>query len=185
MPQFSWLTVIPSAGEFTDVVARKPPKKPETEVASAESSSDSETELCEQENDGLFICSEEGCGKVFMRYHAFNEHLLRGKHERKLEQKTLADKAKTGYAQRLEDRRQALPSISCAAPTGGTQATAKSQGWALRVTSKGRAKFNSRQKEYLESKYDQGEATGVKVKPEDVAKEMRYLKDGDNNRVLA
>ena len=58
------------------------------------------------------------------------------------------------------------------------------EGWAGWESAKPRHKFNSKQKKYLEEKFQRGETTQVKANPEDVSKEMRCLRDENGKRIF-
>ena len=142
-------------------------------------SSDDSSDDDEQRSQGLFICPEAGCGKAYMRYSAYNAHLIRGQHRQFLDNLSLEDKAKLGYAQRLEKGFQQQPVIQVAVSAVSEQPARKEKGWALRPSTKGGKRFTDRQRSFLIEKYDQGETTGNKCIPEDVSKQMRLLKGSD------
>ena len=50
------------------------------------------------------------------------------------------------------------------------------QGWALRSARKA-TRFSDSQRQYLEGKFNVGQATGVKLDPLDVARDMRYARN--------
>ena len=51
----------------------------------------------------LFPCPEDGCTKSYMTHGRLEQHLMYGKHEfRRVESLSLLDRAKVGYAERLE-----------------------------------------------------------------------------------
>ena len=132
----------------------------------------------------LFPCPEDGCTKSYMTHRRLEQHLMYGKHEfRRVESLSLLDRAKVGYAERLE----AGGSHSEATITG-TEICCGSpclpDGWAGRESSKPRHRFNSKQKRYLEGKIQHGESTGVKANPDDVSKEMRCLRDKKRKRIF-
>ena len=44
--------------------------------------------------------------------------------------------------------------------------------------------FSEEQHKYLTKKFNIGETSGIKCDPEDVSKEMRYIKDGNGKRLF-
>ncbi|KXJ18008.1 hypothetical protein AC249_AIPGENE27481 [Exaiptasia diaphana] len=54
------------------------------------------------ETSSLFACTEDGYVKSYITYNRLQQHLTYVKHEYKLEKRCLIDKAKIGYAERLE-----------------------------------------------------------------------------------
>ncbi|KXJ12917.1 hypothetical protein AC249_AIPGENE19872 [Exaiptasia diaphana] len=120
----------------------------------------------------LFACPEDGCIKTYMSHGRLEQHMMYGKHEYRLEKMSLLDKAKIGYAERLE----AGAKGSVILPTKTSKERChqlSSQGWALHDAGKTRKRFSEKQKEYLKKTYLEGERTGNKRTGDDVAKEMR------------
>ena len=58
------------------------------------------------------------------------------------------------------------------------------EGWAGWESAKLRHRFNSKQKRYLEEKFQHGETTRVKANPENVLKEMRCLGEENGKRIF-
>ena len=58
------------------------------------------------------------------------------------------------------------------------------EGWAGWESAKPCHRFNSKQKRYLEEKFQQHEATYVKANPGDVLKEMRSLGDENGKQIF-
>ena len=131
----------------------------------------------------LFMCPEEGCHKSFQRHGALQNHILYERHDKKRTKMTLLDRAKTGYARRLEDHYCAVASK----PTTqfyqkGRDEPIAEVGWALK--SKSQAKFNDKQRAFLKSKFEEGETSGNKHRADEVVKEMRRVKDKEGKRVF-
>ncbi|KAL9965735.1 hypothetical protein ACROYT_G029577 [Oculina patagonica] len=59
-----------------------------------------------------------------------------------------------------------------------------SEGWALRAPKKS-DRFNTKQKEYLEAKFNVGQVTGRKVNPDVVAKDMRRARDEGGEKLFS
>ena len=133
----------------------------------------------------LFPCPEDGCVKSYMTHGRLQQHLMYGKHEfRRAESLSLLDRAKISYAERLEaGARHSEVTITgseihCGSPY-------LPEGWACWESAKPRHRFNSKQKRYLEEKFQHGETMRVKANPEDVSKEMRCLRDENGKRIFA
>ncbi|PFX18159.1 hypothetical protein AWC38_SpisGene17481 [Stylophora pistillata] len=57
------------------------------------------------------------------------------------------------------------------------------QWWALRATRKA-TRFSDSQRQYLHAKFKVGQATGVKLYPVDVARDMRYARNQEGQKLL-
>ena len=132
----------------------------------------------------LFPCAEDGCVKSYMTHGRLEQHLMYGKHEfRGAESLSLLDRAKISYAERLEaggshsEVTITGSEIHCGSPC-------LSEGFAGWESAKPRPRFNSKQKRYLEEKFQHGETTRVKANPEDVSTELRCLRDENGKRIF-
>ena len=147
-------------------------------------SSDEENE----EFTSLFVCPEDGCVKKILTHGKLDQHVMYGKHQFKLERLTLLDRAKISYAQHLEAGSQTVITVS-AIPAQSTMDKEKgpkplSKGWALKESEKKHRRFNKKQKQYMDKKFDEGEKTGIKSSGEEVSKEMRYVRDASGRRIF-
>ena len=130
----------------------------------------------------IFSCPEEGCTKSFVRYSSMERHCEYGVHVRVLEKVTLQDRAKLSYARRLEEgQTKPLPSVIV---TGSPHCFLLDKGWGLKSKAKA-VRFSEKQKTFIEGKFLQGEKSGKKVSGEAVAKEMRKVKDANNQRLFS
>ena len=138
----------------------------------------------DQADSLLFPCPEDACTKSYMTHGRLEQHLMYGKHEfRRAESLSLLDRAKVSYAERLE-----VGGSNSEVTIKGTEIYCGSrclpEGWAGRESTKSRHRFNSKQKRYLEGKFQHGETTGIKANPDDVSKEMRCLRDENGKRIF-
>ena len=139
----------------------------------------------ESEEAGVFSCPQEGCVRVFQRHSSLEKHLSLETCTKTLERHTLLDMAKVRYASILKESASAIPNIDPVSSKGSNVASAFSvEGWALRGAKKP-YKFNEKQREYLEAKFDIGQGTGRKVNPEIVAREMRHAKDAGGGKLFS
>ena len=107
----------------------------------------------------LFPCPEVGCVKSYMTHGRLEQHLMYGKHEfRRAESLSLLGRAKISYAERIEaggsnsEVKITGSEIHCGSPC-------LPEGWAGWESAKPRHRFNSKQKRYLEKKFQHGETT--------------------------
>ena len=69
-------------------------------------------------------------------------------------------------------------------PKSGNDNLQSPQGWALK-TSQSRKRFTDTQKQYLMKKFNIGQATGRKVDPASVSRDMRRAKDCNSRRLFS
>ena len=100
-----------------------------------------------------------------------------------LERLSLLDMAKTEYASLLRESVAAMPTLLSASATLTTISSVAQEGWELKESKKS-YRFNEKQKSYLEAKFNVGQATGKKIDPEIVAKEMRRALGSDGKRLF-
>jgi len=96
----------------------------------------------------------------------FDEHVIQSK------KVTIYERAKQGYAKRLEEGSHANPALQTKFEVFQEENNLK-QGWALK-SCKSRSPFNDKQ----------GERTGIKANPDIVAKTMRRARNKKNERVF-
>ena len=153
---------------------------PRAEVATVREQSYS----TESEESGIFSCPQEGCVRVLQRHSSLEKHLSVETCTKTLEKHALLDLAKLKYASVLKERASSIPNIDPVSRKGSNVASPFSdEGWALRGAKK-QYKFNEKQREYLEAKFDIGQGTERKVSPEVVAREMRHTKDAGGEKLF-
>ena len=161
-------------------------------AAAKKSHDDSHTETAHLDKDqhegkeidrnDLFPCTEVGCMDTFSKFGNLQRHLDFGKHTyNKATAQSLDDRAKEKYIASLSLPKPAIPSLSSNPTSNASLKVAFSKGWALKERRKV-SRFAPEVKEYLKEKFDEGETTGRKALPDDVAKEMRTLKKDGKQR---
>ena len=177
----NWLAILFSAGDFKEVTQK---------AVKVHSTADAATEqelsyTTESEESDVFVCPQEGCVRVFQRHSSLEKHLSVETCTKTLEKHTLLDLAKLKYASILKESASSIPNIDPVSRKGSNVASPFSdEGWALRGAKKP-YKFNEKQREYLEAKFDIGQGTGRKVSPEVVAREMRHAKDAGGEKLFS
>ena len=97
---------------------------------------------------------------------------------------TLIDRAKKGYARGLEMQYGVVPSKTSACVLLEEENDKVSEkGWAL-AQEKSKSKFSDRQKAYLTKKFEEGEKSGKTLKADQVAQDMRRVRDEIGMRVF-
>ena len=179
--KYSWLSVPFSDGDFKSVTVRQP-------SSSRARTRDGKVVHVEPEgpiyNKAVYSCPQEGCIRVFQRSSALERHLSLEACELSPERYSMLDLAKQQYASRLQEGACPLPSLKVQGPAVSSSCKQKaSEGWALKEA-KRVERFNENQKSYLQAKFNIGQASGRKLDPEVVAKEMRRARAIDGERLF-
>ena len=132
----------------------------------------------------VFSCPHEGCVRVFQRLSWLEKHLSLESCTKTLERQTLSDIAKIKYASLLQEGAAPIPNTYPTSTKDRVVSSIYSEGWALRATKK-TYRFNKKQKEYLEAKFNVGQVTGRKVNPDVVAKDMRRARDEGGEKLFS
>lgn len=177
---YSWLSVAFSDGDFKTMAVRQP-------SSSRAYRSDEQDVHKEPEkptlNKVVYSCPQEGCVRVFQRSSALDRHLSLEACELSPERYSMLDLAKQHYAYRLHEGVCPLPSLKVLGSSVSSSCKTVSEGWALKEAKKVE-RFSKNQKSYLQAKFNIGQATGRKLDPEFVAKEMRRARATDGERLF-
>ena len=96
----------------------------------------------------------------------------------------MMDLAKQQYASNLQEGVGLLPSLQVPVLDRSSNYDQRNkEGWALKEAKRAE-RFNEHQKTYLEAKFNIGQATGRKLDPDVVAKEMRRARGADGERLF-
>lgn len=180
LPSIVVLQAHPSS--FSSVVKRRANIAHPSDTRATEDQAETDEEPSTS-GDALFMCSEEGCTKTFLRHSSMMQHLDCGKHQRALEHETLFDKAALDYAEQLEGQATLVPVVSTVS-TRASHTYRQAMGWALKSSGSRRTRFTSTQKSYLTAKFRLGEQTGNKADPAAVARSMMCAKDSSGSRLF-
>ncbi|CAH3180820.1 unnamed protein product [Porites lobata] len=145
----------------------------------------SENEQC----NGLFSCSEPGCNMVFKKFSELENHLDVGEHSQE------AQKLRRDWAEKFRtvDKDEEIRSVPEAVvkehheknKTGRSPECSDLQtGWALHKLRNEAVRFPTEVKQYLTTKFDLGERTGMKSDPAKVAADMRTARNPDSSRMF-
>ena len=156
------------------------PSQPEPATPSEEDTED--------EDKIHFACPEEGCIKVYQSLSALQKHLDVGKHLIKLERETQYDQIKRKWAETCLSLSggyvQGVPSFSGAStanqPDNSSMSPAE-KGWALKKARR-TVPFSENARNYLRQVFLQGEETGHKANPADVATRLKGLRDDSGKK---
>jgi len=136
----------------------------------------------DQKPMSLFYCPVKGCIKTFLRSSSLQYHMIFDEHVIQSKKETIYERAKQGYAKRLEEGSHPNPALQTKFEVFQGEKILK-QGWALK-SCKSRSPFNDREKEFLNEIFEDGERTGIKVNPDTVAKTKRRSRNENNERVF-
>ena len=157
--------------------------KDDEEVAEEQENISHETSTSDdQKATSLFYCPVEGCLKTFLRSSTLQHHVLTGDHVIHPERENMYERAKQGYAKRLEEGFKANLTLETKFELYPGQ-NKLNQGWALK-SCKSRSPFSEKQKEFLDEIFKEGERTGVKANPDTVALTMRKARNDQNERLF-
>ena len=143
---------------------------------------DEEVQTNTSSTSGAYPCPHDGCVRVFQRLSALEKHLSLEKCEQKLERLSLLDRAKLGYKEYLEEGPGVIPTLNPTVTVSSGSRTVL-EGWALRANKKS-YRFNDKQKNYLDAKFNIGQETGRKMDPNTVSVQMRKALDSDGKRLF-
>ena len=172
-----------SLGDFKSLgsKATKPPKD-DQEVENPISDADTCLHESQATAEPIAIaCPQEGYVRVFQRLSALSKHLSLEKCTKSLERHSLFDLAKIGYQSRLEEGVGVVPTITPELTESSSETAC--EGWALRAAKKS-YRLSSKQKEYLDAKFEIGRVTGRKLNGEFVARQMRRAQGEDGKRLF-
>lgn len=171
-----------SDGDFKPIKGRRIHSKHKT--SQTQDLSDDENVSTSTTSPDIFSCPEDSCIKTYMTHRGLEQHLTYGKHEKKLEKMGIIDKAKISYSQRLEAG--STRNVTQLPPKTSKDCCyqSKGKGWALHEAGKSRKRFSVKQKEYMKKKFVEGEKTGRKCTGEEVAKEMRCVRNEKGERLF-
>ena len=132
-----------------------------------------------------FNCPEPGCVKVYASYRALENHVLVGVHDVRLQKESVYDFIKKKGADLCNSviilqKGSTNMESSC---TVMADTEVLPMGWALKKVRKVK-RFPIKIKQFLIEKFAEGEESGKKCNPDDVASEMKRLRDSDGNRVF-
>ena len=157
--------------------------KEDEEVAEEQESISFESSTSDdQKAMSLFYCPVEACLKTFRRSSTLQHYILTGDHVIHPERENIYERAKQGYAKRLEEGLKANLTLETKFELYPGQ-NELNQGWALK-SCKSRSPFSKKQKEFWDEIFKEGERTGVKANPDRIALTMRKARNDQNERLF-
>ena len=160
------------------------PAKP---VGSPEESGD------EDRDCGLFSCPEPGCVKQYITMGRLEKHIAAEKHSLQDVSEPLGDKVIKKWAQQFQQvtsenlssqLKNKLSSLRLTEDLSVTTHQVLQKGWALKVPKRA-TRFPDKVRNYLQEKFDVGNATGHKADPLQVSIDMRCARDELGRRLFA
>ena len=148
-----------------------------------------EQPTCESTEVSQFACPEEGCVKVYQSYNTLQRHLDVGKHLLKLERETTYDEIKRKWTATCKSvtgsyvRGEASTSTSNQSTSGAKLGPRIDAGWALKKSKKV-TRFSGNVRQYLLAIFLQGEESGKKATPHDVATRMKTVSKEEGGKMF-
>jgi len=140
------------------------------------------------EMDAQFECSEPGCRKVFKTFSELELHLDVGDHDNRKSSETTYDKLRRQWAKKFATIDQPVSNPVVGDRPDEQQPASEPPnldfGWALQKSRGGSTRFGDNVKDYLTTKFDLGERSGLKADPAQVAADMRNARGEDHTRLF-
>jgi len=123
-----------------------------------------------------FSCPEINCVKEFMTFRNLQKHLDVGRHDLRTHEKSMPDHVKLKWAEVCTSLTSKIVSAASGCTTSSDSDVDVSMGWALKASRK-LVRFSEKVKAHLLNLFLEGENTGHKADPSDVAMHMRRGKE--------
>ena len=135
------------------------------------------------DNDLVFQCQEQGCSLEFCSLEELQDHIHLGQHSKEATTESLYDGIRRGWVSKFSSLTlESRVTSTVEEVTGEGRDECRNMGWALQKP-RGRAtRFTENVKVYLTMRFDDGEKTGRKADPTQVAADMRTVRDIEGTR---
>ena len=139
----------------------------------------------------FYSCPEQGCVKIYKEFKNLQKHLDIGRHLIKLERESDYDNiiakwvetCKTVSGDYVQGEIGVAPSMT-ESPSVAADSPSLEEGWALKKAKKS-ARFSERVRSFLQGTFFQGEQTGVRANPADIASKMKSLRSANGNKLFS
>lgn len=131
----------------------------------------------------LFVCPEENCTASYQKYGFLQRHLELGLHKVRVpcDHKTVEDIAKVKFSKHAILRTAALANPEQSSST--ESADELCIGWAQKTRATN-VRFSEKQKNFISSKFFEGEKTGRKFTAEAISRQMKEVCDDSGGRLF-
>ena len=138
-----------------------------------------------------YSCPEQGCVKIYKEFKSLQKHLDVGRHLIKLERESDydniiakgAETCKTVTRDYVQGQIGVAPSMT-ESPSVAADSPSLVEGWALKKAKKS-ARFSERVRSFSQGTFFQGEQTGIKANPADIASKMKSLRSANGNKLFS
>ena len=135
-----------------------------------------------------YSCPEQGCVKVYKEFKGLEKHRDVGRHLIKLERESDYDSIIAKWAETCKTVTGdhvvgGAPSVT-ESPTVSADNPSLEKGWATKKSKKS-IRFSERVRSYLQETFFQGEETGVKANPADIACKMRSQRSSNGYKLFS
>ena len=138
-----------------------------------------------------YSCPEQGCVKVYKEFKGLEKHRDVGRHLIKLERESdydsiiakWAETCKTVTGDYVQGEVGGAASVT-ESPSVSADNPSLEEGWAMKKSKKS-IRFSERVRSYLQETFFQGEETGVKANPADIACKMRSQRSSNGDKLFS
>lgn len=135
-----------------------------------------------QQTDGIFTCSNDGCMSSFNSHQELHNHAILDECNVQSEKIKKSDVLKTQYIKKLSETQVTSKEVTLSGNCSEIESRQTlSQGWGIKLERKNR-RFTENQKSFLIERFNIGVQTGRKEDPENVSLLMRSIKKSDGSR---
>lgn len=135
-----------------------------------------------QQNQGIFTCSNDGCMSSFNTHQELHDHVILDECNVQSEKIKKSDMLKTQYIKKLSEAQITPKEVTISGNCSEIESKQTlSQGWGIKLERKNK-RFTENQKSFLIERFNIGVQTGRKEDPENVSTLMRNIKNADGSR---
>ena len=129
-------------------------------------------QLTRSQTSALFPCPKEGCSLSFPCFDSLQRHLDYGEHENTTSQESVYDQLRRVWVARFSTLVPENRPKPKSADILSVSNSSLPMGWALQKPRGGGTRYTPQVKDYLKARFNEGEESGMKADPQQVAVDM-------------